>query len=209
MKPENREKRARQIEAAAYDLLDSKGFAGLSMQAIAKAAHASNETLYRWYGDKTGLFEALIRGNSAIVEAAIDAAGSDRPLDNLATIGPGLLTMLLGERAVALNRAAAADDSGTLGRALAREGRNTIAPRIVAIMDLAARTGALSGGTPQEMAETYFALLIGDLQVRRVTGALPAPHEDYIRKRADQALDHLQRIFPAGDLDATRQSEYL
>ena len=25
------------------------------MQAIAQAAHASNETLYRWYGDKTGL----------------------------------------------------------------------------------------------------------------------------------------------------------
>lgn len=209
MRDDKREARARQIEAAAYDLLDAKGFSGLSMQAIARSAHASNETLYRWYGDKIGLFEALIRGNSAIVEAAIDAADLNRPLDNLAAIGPVLLTMLLGERAVALNRAAAADDSGTLGRALAREGRNTIAPRIVAIMEQATRTGAVSGGTPQEMAETYFALLIGDLQVRRVTGALPAPHEDYIRKRAHLALDHLRRIFPARDLDAPRQSEYL
>ena len=58
MKPDRKEKRAREIEAAAYALLEAKGFEGLSMQSVAKMAKASNETLYRWYGDKIGLFEA-------------------------------------------------------------------------------------------------------------------------------------------------------
>lgn len=194
MRQENRQIRARQIEAAAYELLEEKGFAGLSMQAVAKKAKASNETLYRWYGDKAGLFEALIRGNSAIVEAAISLPEAEPP-ESIETIGTVLLGMLLGPRAIALNRAAAADPSGALGRALAREGRDTIAPRIVTLMQAAVAKGHLAGA-PEEVAETWFALLIGDLQVRRVTGALPQPRSDYIEARAGTALRRLQRLFP-------------
>ena len=209
MKQENREARARQIEAAAYELLEEKGFAGLSVQAVAKAAKASNETLYKWYGDKTGLFEALIRGNTGLVAQALEAAAMDNPIECLRRVGPVLLTMLLGDRAVALNRAAAADASGTLGRALAREGRSAVAPRIIGIMESAISEDALANGTPQEMAETFFALLIGDLQIRRVTGALPKPHDDYILKRSGDAVASLTRLFPPRDLDESAQSEYL
>lgn len=197
---EKREIRGSQIEAAAYEILEEKGFSGLSMQAVSRLARASNQTLYRWYGDKTGLFEALIRRNTSQIEATLDAEASADPISQLATVGPALLTMLLGDRAIALNRAAAADASGVLGRALAREGRNVIAPRIIAIMEAACARRLLSGDTPQKLAETYFALLIGDLQVRRVTGALPMPRDDYIRNRADAALESLQKLYPP-DLD--------
>lgn len=196
MRQENREVRARLIEAAAYEVLEEKGFSGMSVQAVAKAAKASNETLYRWYGDKTGLFEALIRGNSNLVRDALDATAAEAALESLHRIGPVLLSMLLGDRAVALNKAAAADAGGTLGRALAQEGRSAIAPRIIAIMEDARIAGHLGGGTVQEMAEVYFSLLIGDLQVRRVTGALPMPREEYIAKRADDAVTNLQRLYP-------------
>jgi len=196
MRPEKRELRSRQIETAAYELLDEKGFAGLSVQAVAKAAKASNETLYKWYGDKTGLFEALIRGNTALVAEALETATLDNPIGSLHHVGSVLLTMLLGDRAIALNKAAAADATGTLGRALAREGRSAVAPRIIGIMQSAIAERALAGGTPQEMAETYFSLLIGDLQVRRVTGALPKPHDDYIAIRAADAVVSLTRLFP-------------
>ena len=101
MRHEKRAARARQIEAAAYDILAEKGFAGLSVQAVAKAARASNETIYRWYGDKTGLFEALIRGNAQQVAHAIDKAKPD-PLDKLSETGTVLLSMLLGRQAISL-----------------------------------------------------------------------------------------------------------
>ena len=38
MTPDKRDQRARQIESAAYDILEMKGFSGLSMQVVAKAA---------------------------------------------------------------------------------------------------------------------------------------------------------------------------
>ena len=80
MRYENRSIRQDQIEQAAYTVLDAKGYGGASMLAIAKAAKASNETLYNWYGDKTGLFAALVRRNAAEVKALLEAqiaAGGD------------------------------------------------------------------------------------------------------------------------------------
>ena len=57
MKSETRTERQKQIESAAYLVLEKKGFSGASMLAIAKQAKASNETLYRWYKDKNGLVQ--------------------------------------------------------------------------------------------------------------------------------------------------------
>nr|MEC9418796.1 TetR family transcriptional regulator [Pseudomonadota bacterium] len=54
MRAEARERRKAAIEAAAIELLLDQGYDNLSMLAVAKKAKASNETLYRWYGDKTG-----------------------------------------------------------------------------------------------------------------------------------------------------------
>lgn len=107
----DREFRRQQIEDAAYKMLGEKGYAGTSMQAIARAAKASNETLYNWYGDKKGLMAALIARNTNVVLAALSDAHDGDPLAQLARIGPILLEMVLGPRAIALNRAAAADAS--------------------------------------------------------------------------------------------------
>ncbi|MEZ5716838.1 MAG: TetR/AcrR family transcriptional regulator [Paracoccaceae bacterium] len=195
MRQEKRAARAEEIEAAAYAVLDAKGFEGLSMLAVARAAKASNETLYRWYGDKQGLFRALIGRNTETVRATLAAAEGGDAMQVLARVGPELLAMLLGPRAVALNRAAAADGSGTLGRALSEAGRGAVRPWIEAVMAQAVGAGQLAGDVG-DMAETWFALLIGDLQVRRVTGAMAAPSAPEIAARADAALARLARLFP-------------
>jgi len=94
------------------------------MLSVAKRAKASNETLYRWYGDKLGLFMSLIERNLSDVRAVLepDSQCADDPLETLQILGPKLLELLLSPRAIALNRAAAADASGALGQALARGG---------------------------------------------------------------------------------------
>lgn len=42
-------------------------------QDTARQARASNETLYSWYGDKQGLFKALVTRNAAKVKALLEA----------------------------------------------------------------------------------------------------------------------------------------
>lgn len=195
MREDNKAQRREQIEAAAYDLLAIKGFQNMSMLAVSKSAKASNETLYRWYGDKIGLFKALIATNAERVATRLrEALETSTQLDQALTeIGPVLLSMLLGDRAIALNRAAAADASGVLGEALAQEGRGKVFPLIAELFSKLVAQGVLKGD-PAQIAALYVDLLVGDLQIRRATGALGPLRDRVIEDRAQLAQERLFRL---------------
>lgn len=189
--PKQAERRAR-IEQAAYEVLREAGYNSASLLAIAKRASVSNETLYKWYGNKQGLFRTLVESNARearqMLEAAL-AAGEGDLLETLAAFGPVLLALVTGDRAISLNRAAAGDvsDTGTLGRSIAEAGRETIRPLLCELLTRACEAGLVSCADPAQAADTYFHLLIGDLQIRRVIGAVGELEEEEIERRSQRA----------------------
>jgi len=199
MRAEKQEARRREIERAAYEVLAEKGYEAASMLAIAKRAGASNETLYNWYGNKQTLFRSLVQANAQqVADLLRDSIASGRdPLDTLARLGPLLLRLLVSEKAIALNRAAVADaaGSGLLGQALAEAGRDTVAPLIAQVFKQAHATGQLFVENPDEAADVYVSVLVGDLQIRRAIGVLKIMREAEIRRRANRALRFMQAFF--------------
>ena len=169
MREEKRSQRQQQIEAAAYQVLEAKGYEGTSMQGIAKQARASNETLYNWYGDKQGLFRALVTRNAEEVKSHLEAEleTDHDALSILGTLGPKLLNLLTGDRAVALNRAAAADSSGELGATLSKAGRDAVFPLLEQVVCRAQQEGQLRFEDSGEAVGLYLDLLIGDQQIRK------------------------------------------
>lgn len=196
MRDERRVERQQQIEAAAYALLEARGYGGTSMQGIAKHARASNETLYNWYGDKQGLFQALVTRNAAEVKGHLEAElqTDHDALSILATLGPKLLDLLTGDRAVALNRAAAADGSGELGATLSRAGREAVFPLLEEVLLRARAEGQLTFDETGEAVGLYLDLLIGDLQIRRVIGRQPRPSHSARAARSERAVRHLHTL---------------
>jgi AcrR family transcriptional regulator len=193
MPSSDRDIREEQIATAAYHVLAERGYSGASMLAIAKEAKASNETLYRWYGDKTGLFRRLIERNAATVRSQLEtslAEGAD-PLATLNGLGPTLLNLLVSDRAIALNRAAASDTTGELGASLTSAGRNTIGPLIVQVFLAAREARQLQFNDPRAVVSRYLDLLVGDLQIRRAIGAVQALDDADIQKRAETAFSDL------------------
>lgn len=194
MTPDNRDTRRAEIEEAAYRLLSEKGYKATSMLAVARAAKASNETLYNWYGNKQALFQAIVARNAAqardTLQAALAGQGAlDEVLDRL---GPLLLRLVTGDKAVALNRAAAGDvhDTATLGPAIAAAGRDAIVPLLARLI----ARDAPDLDDAHEAAEAYIDLLIGDLQVRRVIGTMPLLSDTEIAARSDRARRLLARL---------------
>ncbi len=195
--PQSRtQKRRAEIEDAAFQLLLEKGYKATSVLAVARRARASNETLYRWYGNKQALFLALVERNAAEAGALLEQALA-KPTSLpvlLDQLGPLLLKLVLGERAVALNRAAAADvhDTATLGKVIAAGGRDRVEEKLAAVI---AKTGkAPAALPPQQAASAYLDLLIGDLQRRRIIGADPPPDPADITRRATRARDLLLKL---------------
>lgn len=201
------DRRAR-IERAAYAVLAEVGYNSASLLTIAKSASASNETLYKWYGNKQGLFRALVKSNAREAEEMLKAAlaaGSD-PLDTLAALGPPLLTLVTGERAIMLNRAAAGDvsDTATLGQSIAEAGRETIRPLLVDLLSRAQTDGLIACDSPEQAAQTYFHLLIGDLQIRRVIGVRATLSDEEIEQRSRTAFALFERLYVPGNNGARR-----
>lgn len=200
MREEKRSQRQQQIEAAAYEVLEAKGYGGTSMQGIAKQARASNETLYNWYGDKQGLFQALVTRNAEEVKTHLEAElqTDHGALAILGTLGPKLLNLLTGDRAIALNRAAAAENSGELGATLSKAGREAVLPLLEQVLVRAREEGHLCFEQPGEAVGLYLDLLIGDQQIRRVIGQLPAPTAEFCERRSKKALGRLCKLLGAG-----------
>ncbi len=200
MREKKKQARMCEIEAVAYDLLGRKGYESTSMLAVAKAAKASNETMYRWYGDKNGLFLNMVRANAAEVRDALESlvsAGAG-PMKTLEKIAPVLLGMLLGDKAIALNRAAAADASGALGVAISTGGRAEVLPLIERVLTDAVRSGALAPPAEGALGPLFMRLLVGDQQIRRAIGALPAPTKAEVEAQAAVAMAQFRRLCAPG-----------
>ncbi|WP_244271860.1 TetR/AcrR family transcriptional regulator C-terminal domain-containing protein [Pseudovibrio denitrificans] len=105
--------------------------------------------------------------------------------------------MLLSPRAVALNRAAAADAevSGELGQALAEAGRDRVFPLLVQLLEKLKAEDYLAFDHVGEAAELYVALLVGDMQIRRVTGVLAEPSAEDVQRRSRRAAERFIGIY--------------
>jgi AcrR family transcriptional regulator len=189
MKESRRADRRVQIEAAAQAVLIERGYAGASMLDVAKRAKASNETLYRWYGDKNGLFAAIVTNNASAGMTYLESAlTQDGPLaEKLVRFGEVLLRGILSDSAIELNRAAAADATGELGKTIATYGRDTVVPMLEKLLARQSELGIFESAS--DAAETFLFLLIGDMQARRAIGQLPEPEAAACRKYAQKATE--------------------
>lgn len=200
MKAASRDRRRDEILDHAVEVLAERGYRDASMLEIAKRAAASKETLYAWFGDKQGLFEAVIRRNAEVVQEVLRGyLENNAPPDvALPEFGRALLTLLLGDSAVAINRAAISEARAEprLAETLARAGRDATLPAFLRYLERQQERGTLQlDTTPEEAAEVYLGLLLGDRQVRRLLGRIPAPSKTEIDARAAAATRRFLQLY--------------
>ena len=184
---------------AALAGLRERGVAGTSMLAVATAARTSKETVYRLFGDRQGLFEALVRREAAAMNAGLaDALSTDSPpAEVLRRFGRDVLALLLGERSVAINRAAITEAARDpeLGRILAAAGRDGTGPLVVAYLEREHAAGRLELPSAQEAFEVLLGLLLSDRQVRTLLGVDAHPTAEQLDARAERAVAYFLRLF--------------
>jgi AcrR family transcriptional regulator len=176
---------------AVFELLVERGYQGTTMAAVAERAGSSKETLYAWFESKQGLFTALIRrqaeaANQAIAGAFEAAGGADGgpspdPAGTLIAFATNLLRLLLGERSVAINRAAiaelggATEGSGELAAVLLAQGRHRTGPIVEDYLARLAADGHLHIDDPADAFQLLYGLVVRDLQIRVLLGEPPPP----------------------------------
>jgi AcrR family transcriptional regulator len=179
---------------AVAELLVERGYQHTTMAAVAQRAGSSKETLYAWFGSKQGLFTALVRrqaeaANQAVAGAFEAAGAADRgrssdPAEVLTAFAANLLRLLVGERSVALNRAAIAElgggspagraaPTGELAAMLLAQGRHRTGPIVEAYLARLAALGQLRIDDPADAFRLLYGLVVQDLQIRVLLGERP------------------------------------
>lgn len=201
MKAAERARRRDEILDIAVEVLAERGYRDTSMLEIARRASASKETLYGWFGDKRGLFEAVIRRNAETVQGVLagDLAGEAATEAVLRDFGSALLELLLGDSAVAINRAAISEARAdpSLAQLLAESGREATLPGFIRFLEQRRDRGELAFRNAEVAAEDFLGLLLGDRQVRRLLGLLAPPRRAQIDARVARAVQTFLRIYGA------------
>ena len=176
---------------AAFDLVVERGAGGVTMSAIAGRAGASKETLYTWFGDRAGLLAALVRRNAEATNRAVEQAlHGDDVRSTLRRFAAELLTLLLSERALAVNRAAIAELPTTpeLADVLRSQGRERTGPLVEAYLAAQAERGTLHIEDPGEAFRLLYGLVVRDAQIIALLGG-PIMDAAAVARRADDAVD--------------------
>jgi AcrR family transcriptional regulator len=192
--------RREEILKVALSVLAERGYRGASMREIARRSQASKETLYAWFGNKRGLFEELVRWQAERVHTVITPnleRDADDPIVVLRAFAVELQRLLLGERAVVINRAAISEATSdpTFARILATQGRDSVVPRLVRYLEGQRELGRLEFEEAVSAIDTIIGLAIGDQQVRRLLGVLPMPEPEQIEARAERAVRSFLKLF--------------
>jgi AcrR family transcriptional regulator len=195
---ERAQRRDHVLDAALAELLE-RGYDAMTMQDVASRAGASKETLYAWFGSRTGLLQALIErsaDNSAErVQAALDDTAD--PQATLVGYATGLLMLLTGPGSVAINRAAMT--SPDLAALLLRSGRHRIGPLVEQYLARLHDAGYLEIADPAAAFQLLYGLVIEDRQIRVLLGEAPPTPAD-AAAHAQTAVDRFLRLTkPYGD----------
>lgn len=193
----HRRKRRAVVDAATRMFL-RHGYAGVSMDAIAREAGVSKQTIYNHHASKEALFGAIVRERCAGLLASLDIErGEARDVEAvLSSFAHRYLELVLDPSSLALYRLVMAEVTRLpeLGEATYRLGPEVAETALAEFLEEQTRRGSLSVEHPRMAAGQFFGLLKGNLQIRALLGIRPgvsnARHEEIVA----QAV----RVFLAG-----------
>ena len=197
----SRELRREQILDVALKLLAERGYRHTTTLEVALRSSASKETLYAWFSNKTGLFQALIAHNAEpFLQALHQHLDGDAPVEAALTgFGRTMAAHLLGDNAVAILRAAISEASSdpSLANSLSGLGSEPIHAAFVRYLEQCRARSLLNVEDPDEAADVFVGLLLGDALTQRLLGVLDAPCESGIEIHATRAARRFLHLYHA------------
>jgi AcrR family transcriptional regulator len=173
----------------------------LTMNAVARQANCSKETLYKWFGDRDGLLAATVKWQASRVRAgAYDAERLDVAAlrDSLERFAASWLRVISSQTSIALNRVAiaeAASPSSNLGRIVLENGRFAIGARLKPLLEAGRAAGLLRFADSEAAFRAFFGLAGRDVQIRVLLGDALEMSEDDIARDAASATEQFLILY--------------
>ena len=193
--PRGDRRRAAILDAAKAVFIEH-GYANASLDDVIRRSGGSRATLYRQFGDKEGLFAAIIEQISAEMVAPLRSFPPDQdPETVLLTFGRGFMSALMEPSGLALYRVliGEAERFPELAKAVYRSGPMVAAEQLGAHLRRWHAEKRISVPSPDMAARQFLEMIKGDLHFRALL-RLDTPRENEI----DACVRGAVRLFVAG-----------
>jgi TetR/AcrR family transcriptional regulator, mexJK operon transcriptional repressor len=195
------ERKTEAIIDAARTVFFSEGFAAASIERIAELAAVSKVTIYKRFGDKAGLLEALVRRQARHMTETIREAnrGAATLEAQLVNFGCTLMSFLVEQKHFDFDSMLAVGKQRhpETTRRFFDAGPGTMRSELTAILKQARKRGDLILDKPQRAAEDLLSLWRGfrDIEARFGVAKTPSPAE--IKRHVRHGIDLFLRAYRA------------
>ena len=184
------DRRRAAIVRAARQLFLEQGYERTTLAEIVGRAGGSLATVYKLFGNKDGLLEAVIRETAASGEALVrDAEESGLPpAEALRRLAEGLHGHFLEPDVIALVRIVIARSIGDpqFARQFFERTANRTRDAVAALFARWQAEGTAMNGTPAFLAEMFMGLFVSDLQTQAIShGAAISQQPQRLHERTD------------------------
>ncbi|MED5387576.1 MAG: TetR/AcrR family transcriptional regulator [Pseudomonadota bacterium] len=197
-RPKDPAKRAAILDAA-KKLFLSQGFAGTSMDAVAKEAGVSKLTVYSHFSDKETLFSAAIEAKCHnMLPVPIFELDRSQPLrTTLTKIGLAFLELIHSPESVDLQRLmnSQATQDPEMSRLFFEAGPQRTLNAMETLIRSANHAGLLAADDPKQASENFFALLQGCQHMRVLIGYAEPMSASDAQPHAEQAVELFLRAY--------------
>jgi TetR/AcrR family transcriptional repressor of mexJK operon len=188
------EKRAAILDAA-MTLFPSRGYDGVSVDAIAHAAGVSKLTVYSHFTDKEALFGAAVTECCAqLLPHRLFEPDPKLPVDQaLFQIARAFMDLMMDERAISLHRVmiSQAGQNPRLTEVFFAAGPQATLSEMESFLGQAGAAGSLHIANPARAAEHFLCLLKGVRHLRVLVGLCPVPTD----AERDEHVKDVVRVF--------------
>lgn len=186
------------ILAAAQKVFLREGYDLASMEAIAREAEVSKQTVYNHFGGKEELFRGFVQARCEAMNRALDRdflAGDDRPEAVLTAFARNILDVMLSRETMHLKRLLQSEGRRhpRLAKIFYDQGPDRTAHRLADYLVEQQGKGRLTVQDPRIAAEQFVSMLAGHLRMRHLIGLARPPtrteREQYIANAVQLFLD--------------------
>lgn len=184
------------ILKAAAEVFLEQGYVATSIDAIIERAGGSKRNVYSDFGNKQGLFSAIVTqsADSALSTLAIDETCDLR--QTLTSFGRHLMDIYMSPTVIGIYRIAVTEANRfpDLVKSFYEQGPGRAASRLAEVLEVAERRGEIHGDDCLRLAGHFVGMIRDNLHLQVVLGLRPAPST----REVDAAVESAVEIFLNG-----------
>lgn len=177
---------------AAQKLFLDRGYGQVSVNDIVAEAGGSLSTLYRHFGNKEGLFQAMIERRSHHLYDALSAESVDElPVDEaLARLGVTLLIKVTDEETLGIYREVVAESprQPEIGRIFYAAGPGRVREALARYLERQMQAGRLPSSDALELAGIFLGSILGEFHLIQLLQLQSPPSRAAIELRVERCV---------------------